>query len=70
MEKFDLLHLFEFTSDRKRMSVVMRTEDGQIKIYVKGADQMILSRLAETNPKILKKTKTHLHNFATAGKRL
>lgn len=40
-----LLHLFEFDSDRKRMSVIVR-DRGVIKLYVKGADSIIRSRMS------------------------
>lgn len=40
----DLLLLFPFNSDRKRMSVIVRHE-GKIKLFIKGADNMILERL-------------------------
>ena len=45
-EKIELLRLFEFDSDRKRMSVIVRHQ-GVIKLYVKGADSIIKSRLSE-----------------------
>ena len=42
-EKFKAI---EFTSDRKRMSVLIRDpNDGKIKLLVKGADSIIKSRL-------------------------
>ncbi|XP_058806464.1 probable phospholipid-transporting ATPase IA isoform X3 [Phymastichus coffea] len=44
-EKYEVLHVIEFTSTRKRMSVIVRTPSGQIKIYCKGADTMIYERL-------------------------
>jgi len=34
---FQLLNMLEFSSDRKRMSVIVRDENGTIKIYCKGA---------------------------------
>jgi len=34
----------EFSSDRKRMSVLVK-EDGVYKLYTKGADSVILERL-------------------------
>lgn len=37
-EKYEVLNVLEFTSDRKRMSVIVRTPEGQIKLYCKGAD--------------------------------
>ena len=43
--KYKLLHVFEFNSDRKRMSVVVRTPDNKILIVCKGADSIINARL-------------------------
>lgn len=37
-EKYEVLNVLEFTSARKRMSVIVRTPQGQIKLYCKGAD--------------------------------
>lgn len=34
---FQLLNVLEFTSDRKRMGVIVRAPDGKIKLYIKGA---------------------------------
>lgn len=45
-----VLHLLGFTSDRKRMSVIVRTEDGAIKIICKGADTVMLPRLRTDYP--------------------
>lgn len=45
---FELLKLIEFSSDRKRMSVLVRDPtDGLLKLYVKGADSIILDRLGD-----------------------
>lgn len=44
-KKYKLLHVIEFNSDRKRMSVVVRTEDDKIMIVCKGADSIINARL-------------------------
>lgn len=46
MEKnFDLLEVFPFTSDRKRMSVIIK-DKGSIKMFTKGADSIVKGRLA------------------------
>ena len=42
---FKVLNVIEFTSTRKRMSIIVRTPEGQIKLMSKGADSMILERL-------------------------
>jgi magnesium-transporting ATPase (P-type) len=44
-KKFELLEVFPFTSDRKRMSVVIRS-GGMIKMYTKGADSIVKARLS------------------------
>lgn len=43
--EFKLLKIFEFNSDRKRMSVIVQDASGQIKLICKGADSVILKRL-------------------------
>ncbi|KAK9674728.1 hypothetical protein K7432_016948, partial [Basidiobolus ranarum] len=45
-KKFSILNVLEFNSDRKRMSVIVETEEG-VELYCKGADNIILSRLKE-----------------------
>jgi len=44
--RYKLLNIFEFNSDRKRMSVVIRDENNKIKLICKGADTVILNRLS------------------------
>ena len=44
--EFEILNVCEFNSTRKRMSTVIRGPDGKIKLYCKGADTVILERLA------------------------
>ena len=48
-EKYQLLELIEFTSTRKRMTVIIKDSSGKIKIMCKGADSIIIERLAETS---------------------
>jgi phospholipid-translocating ATPase len=43
--KFDILDVIEFSSVRKRMSIVVRYPDGRISVICKGADSAILPRL-------------------------
>jgi phospholipid-transporting ATPase len=52
------LNVCEFNSTRKRMSTVIRTPEGKVKLYCKGADTVILERLAKTQ---LYTEKTLLH---------
>lgn len=44
--KFKLLQILEFTSARKRMSVIIEDENGIIKLLTKGADSIIAKLLA------------------------
>lgn len=45
--QYELLNVIEFTSSRKRMSVVVRTADNRILVLTKGADSIIIPLLAE-----------------------
>uniref|UniRef100_A0A3P8SEB4 Phospholipid-transporting ATPase n=1 Tax=Amphiprion percula TaxID=161767 RepID=A0A3P8SEB4_AMPPE len=61
-----LLHILPFDSNRKRMSVVVRHPlTGQVVVYTKGADSVIMD-LAET-PK--EQTQKHLDSYAREGLR-
>ena len=44
---FQILNLINFSSERKRMSIIVNTPANQIKIYTKGADTEILKRLSK-----------------------
>ncbi|KAM4710413.1 phospholipid-transporting ATPase IA [Discoglossus pictus] len=67
-ERFELLNVLEFTSNRKRMSVIVRNSSGNIRLYCKGADTVIYDRLAESS-KYKEITLKHLEQFATEGLR-
>jgi magnesium-transporting ATPase (P-type) len=66
--KYKLLHVIEFNSDRKRMSVVVRTEDNRIMIICKGADSIINARLAP-GQKHIQKCNQDLESYAEVGLR-
>lgn len=70
-EEYQVLNVIEFTSTRKRMSVVVRCPDGTIKLYIKGADTMILDRLGASahQRKYFEDTVKHLDEFAVTGLR-
>lgn len=44
-ETYNVLKVIEFSSSRKRMSIVVRMPDGRICVICKGADNVIMSRL-------------------------
>jgi Cation transport ATPase len=70
LHQFEILHTFEFNSDRKRMSVILRDPSGQIKMYVKGADSIIKARLDPEVPQpFLKANQRALNQFSKKGLR-
>ncbi|CAL3968604.1 hypothetical protein PZA11_004633 [Diplocarpon coronariae] len=66
--EYELLAVCEFNSTRKRMSAIFRCPDGQIRIYCKGADTVILERLGPDNPHT-ELTLQHLEEYASEGLR-
>ncbi|OAX41767.1 phospholipid-translocating P-type ATPase [Rhizopogon vinicolor AM-OR11-026] len=66
--EYEVLNICEFNSTRKRMSTVVRTPGGSIKLYCKGADTVIIERLAKSQP-YTEKTLVHLEEYATEGLR-
>ena len=70
VEKFELLNVLDFTSARKRMSVVLRKmdpEDPRIFLMCKGADNVIFERLKTGNDTLRTKTGEDLDYFASEG---
>ncbi|XP_053419309.1 phospholipid-transporting ATPase IB-like [Nycticebus coucang] len=65
---FEILNVLEFSSDRKRMSVIVRTPSGKLRLYCKGADTVIYERLSE-NSLFMEETLAHLEYFANDGLR-
>jgi len=70
-ETYEVLNVIEFTSTRKRMSILVRTPSGEIKLYIKGADSVILERLGQSRDqrKHYDVTLQHLEEFANCGLR-
>ncbi|KAK1280654.1 putative phospholipid-transporting ATPase 4 [Acorus gramineus] len=65
--EYRLLNLLEFCSSRKRMSVIVKDEDGQIFLLCKGADSIIFDRLASSGRAYEKETTQHLSDYAEDG---
>ena len=70
-EKYQVLNVIEFTSTRKRMTIIVRTPKGEIKLYIKGADSVILERLGQNQSQreFYDVTNNHLEEFAKSGLR-
>ena len=44
-EIYEIVKIYEFDSDRKMMSVIVRDQKGKVFIFSKGADMSIIPRL-------------------------
>ncbi|KAH9288380.1 hypothetical protein KI387_032497, partial [Taxus chinensis] len=66
---YKLLDLLEFNSTRKRMSVIVRDEEGQIFLLCKGADSVIFDRLGVNGRQYENATRTHLAKYGEEGLR-
>lgn len=71
LQEFEILEVLEFTSDRKRMSVIAKFPSGDLWVLTKGADNMIYPLLSKTQnkPETLKATLRHLETFGDDGLR-
>ncbi|GMF49314.1 unnamed protein product [Phytophthora fragariaefolia] len=69
--EFKILDVLEFTSDRKRMSVVVQYPNGEYWVLTKGADNVIYPMLAKdkSDPEMMKETMRHLETFGDDGLR-
>ncbi|OVA04457.1 Cation-transporting P-type ATPase [Macleaya cordata] len=67
--EFKILNLLEFDSKRKRMSVIVQDEDGQILLMCKGADSIIFDRLSKNGRMYEEDTSRHLNEYGEAGLR-
>ena len=69
MQRFEKLRQIEFSSDRKRESVIVK-EGSTYKMYTKGADSIIEERLDESTPKeVLEKSRYYVNLFSAQGYR-
>jgi magnesium-transporting ATPase (P-type) len=59
LHTYDILATLEFNSDRKRMSIIVRTPQDRLMLFCKGADSIILARLASGEPGV-ETVKQHL----------
>ena len=71
---YKVLHVLEFTSARKRMSVIVEDDQKKILLFCKGADNVIYERLHASAPDSIEQknadvTLSHLEEFATVGLR-
>uniref|UniRef100_T1H1H5 Uncharacterized protein n=1 Tax=Megaselia scalaris TaxID=36166 RepID=T1H1H5_MEGSC len=67
--QYQRLHVLEFTSDRKRMSVIVRDERQEIYIYTKGAESYVFPLCGPSSADLIQKTDQHISDFAKLGLR-
>jgi magnesium-transporting ATPase (P-type) len=67
--QYKLLNILEFTSTRKRMSVIIEDIDGKIILLCKGADSVILERLNKEKSEYVKETTDFIEGYAQEGLR-
>ncbi|GMY23532.1 phospholipid-transporting ATPase 1 [Fagus crenata] len=69
-QRFNVLGLHEFDSDRKRMSVILGCPDMTVRVFVKGADTSMFSVIDKSlNMNIMRATESHLHDYSSLGLR-
>ncbi|TQD82733.1 hypothetical protein C1H46_031702 [Malus baccata] len=69
-QRFNVLGLHEFDSDRKRMSVILGCPDKTIKVFVKGADTTMFSVIDKRlKLDIIRATEAHIHAYSSLGLR-
>lgn len=66
---YQLLNTMEFSSARKRMSVIVRDPEGCLLLFCKGADDVIFERLNEKNDNFKSITRQHMNEYGEAGLR-
>ncbi|KAF9593118.1 hypothetical protein IFM89_020328 [Coptis chinensis] len=66
---YELLNVIEFNSTRKRMSVIVRNEEGKLLLLCKGADSVMLERLSKNGREFEELTRDHMNEYADAGLR-
>ncbi|KAK6921091.1 hypothetical protein RJ641_014769, partial [Dillenia turbinata] len=66
---YKLLNVLEFSSSRKRMSVIVRDDEGKLLLLSKGADSVMFDRLATNGREFEPQTREHINEYADAGLR-
>ncbi|TVU18459.1 hypothetical protein EJB05_34561, partial [Eragrostis curvula] len=66
---YRILHVLEFNSARKRMSVVVKDEEGKTFLFSKGADSVMFERLSSSESAYRQVTQEHINEYADAGLR-
>ncbi|XP_041666161.1 probable phospholipid-transporting ATPase IM [Cheilinus undulatus] len=66
---YELLAVLDFNNVRKRMSVIVRSPEGKLTLFCKGADTIIFERLHPSCNTLKEVTNDHLNRYAGEGLR-
>ncbi|KAK3141026.1 hypothetical protein QOZ80_5AG0409070 [Eleusine coracana subsp. coracana] len=66
---YKILHVLEFNSARKRMSVIVKDDEGKTFLFSKGADSVMFERLSSSESSYRQVTQQHINEYADAGLR-
>ena len=67
---YNVLCEFAYSSERKRMSVILRCPDNKIRLFIKGADNIILQRIGKQNSEsTVNKITSYVNDYAKQGLR-
>ncbi|XP_038259336.1 LOW QUALITY PROTEIN: phospholipid-transporting ATPase ID-like [Dermochelys coriacea] len=66
---YKLLAILDFNNVRKRMSVIVRSPEGDLTLYCKGADTIVYELLHSSCGPLKEETMEHLNEFAGEGLR-
>lgn len=69
LHTFEVLSMLDFSSERQRMSVIIRWPDGKVKLYCKGSDAIMLGLLSTDEEPLLPTIDHQLLHYSTAGLR-
>ncbi|KAF8037557.1 hypothetical protein BT93_B0439 [Corymbia citriodora subsp. variegata] len=69
VRKYELLHVLEFSSSRKRMSVIVKSE-GDLLLLCKGADSVMFDRLSKDGRLFEDETRDHIDKYSQVGLRV
>ncbi|CAD8050422.1 unnamed protein product [Paramecium sonneborni] len=69
IQLYQMIHVFEFNSTRKRFSVIVQDPQNQIILYTKGPDQIMENLMNPISPELKEKTWKDLQEFALIGLR-
>ncbi|XP_075156670.1 phospholipid-transporting ATPase IF [Haematobia irritans] len=69
IEEFKRLHVLDFSSERKRMSIIVADSENRKWLYTKGAESVLFDLCSEPSKDMILQTDPHITEFAKEGLR-